>query len=55
MTSILYIICMILAIYMIYLSIYMLYLSFKSSLLQNYNEDNKNVFYRFLLKIFNID
>ena len=38
---------------MFLLALYMIYLNFKLWLLETYNEDNKNIFYRFLLKIFN--
>jgi hypothetical protein len=45
----------ILLIILMFLSLYMIYLNFKSYLQETYNEDNKNIFYRLLLRIHNID
>ena len=48
-----YSLMLILFVIMLFLLLYMIYMSFKLWLLETYNEDNKNIFYRFLLKIFN--
>lgn len=40
---------------MILLLLYIIYLNFKSWILETYNIENKNIFNKLLLKIFNID
>jgi hypothetical protein len=48
-----YCIILVLLVIMLFLLLYMIYINFKLWLLETYNEDNNNIFYRFLLKIFN--
>jgi hypothetical protein len=48
-----YCIMLVLFVIILFLLLYMIYINFKSWLLETYNEDNKNIFYRFLLKLFN--
>ena len=50
-----YSIMLILLVIMVCLLLYMIYLNFKGWLLETYSTENKNKFYRLLLKIFNID
>jgi hypothetical protein len=48
-----YCIMLVLFVIILFLLLYMIYINFKLWLLETYNEDNKNIFYRFLLKLFN--
>jgi hypothetical protein len=48
-----YSLMLILFVIMLFLLLYMIYMNFKLWFLETYNEDNKNIFYRFLLTIFN--
>jgi hypothetical protein len=53
--TVLYSIMLVLVIILIILAFMMLYLNFKLWLLETYNADNKNIYIKFLHKIFNID